>query len=143
MEKLQKYLFISIILIVAVGIASMLWNTYENEPELTIYEWGTVPYNDNYYVFVTLVLNEKHKQVKTLDDVKVGSIQMTDQYVIKAIPEHFPNLWEQQEKLQFPLELEPNTEYQIIVSSNDDDFIEQVDEYGIDIYFNDFWYNVN
>ncbi|MFV8828527.1 hypothetical protein [Alkalihalobacterium sp. APHAB7] len=143
MEKLQRYLFISIILIVAVGIASMLWNAYENEPELTIPEWGMVPHNDTDYAYAVLILDEKHKQVKTLDEVKVGSTSILDQYGIAAIPQRFPNLWEQQEKLQFPLELEPNTEYHIILSSKDDDFFEQVDEYGIDMYFNDFWYNVN
>ncbi|MEB1808467.1 MAG: hypothetical protein LPK26_14445 [Bacillaceae bacterium] len=143
MGKLQKYLFIFIILIVVIGIASMFLNANQQGPELTIPEWGMVPYHNTYYAYAVLILDEKHKQVKSLDEVKVGSTTLLDQYAIKGIPQRFPDLWEKQEKLQFPLELETNTEYHIIMSSKDDDFFEQVNEYGIDIYFNDFWYNVN
>ncbi|MDE5413254.1 hypothetical protein [Alkalihalobacterium chitinilyticum] len=108
MGKLQKYLFIFIILIVVIGITSMFLNANQQEPELTIPEWGTVPYNDTYYAYAVLILDERHKQLRTLDEIKVGSTFLLDQYAIKGIPQRFPNLWEQQEKLQFPLELEPN-----------------------------------
>lgn len=139
MTKRQMLLSVVFSLIFGIVIIAFILTTIDNTPPVRVPEWGTVPYEGNYYVYVVI----ENKRLKTLDKVKIGNASISEQYAIKGVRERFPEVWEKQEKLKFPLKLESNMEYHIILSSKENELFEQLDKYGVDIYFNDYGYFVN
>jgi hypothetical protein len=139
MTTRQKLLGIFFSFIFVIVMIAFILTTIDNTSPVRVPEWGTVPYEGTYYVYVVI----ENKRAKTLDNVKIGNASISEQYAIKGVRERLPEVWEKQEKLKLPLKLESNMEYHIILSSKDNELFEQLDKYGVDIYFNDYSYSVN
>lgn len=130
---------IGIFLMLTIGCSN---NNEVNIPEMKVTEWGNVQYEGTYYIYAILSYDNYNERVKTIEKVKVGSANILEQYAIKGISDRSPEAWEKQVKLNVPLELKPRTEYNIILSSEDNELLKQLDKFGMDIYFNDYRFSV-
>lgn len=138
LEKIIMVVFCLLLLLTA-GCSN---DDMVSTPQVKVHEWGTVSDHGSYYVFAEITLKNNNQRAEVLEKVKVGSAYIREQYAIKGIPERSPEVWAKQEKLNFPLELKAGIEYHIILSSNENELFEQMDKYGMDIYFNDHKYSV-